>query len=344
MTLFINPEHRPGDPLDVRLAEHVEQVTTARAAGYDGVAIGSHLPYGSAAWLPPFQTLTHLAPAAAGMSLSTCVLVLPHHHPLHVAADGAFLDAVSGGRFTLGVAAGWARDEFALLGIDRRERVGRFTESLDLITRLWSQDRVSFHGTYYRVDDGALALRPVQRPRPPIWLGGSAIRSVERAAELADTAIGDTWVASSHLAESVIVDQAQAFRARLGVLGKPQPADFPLLRNIVVAEDRSTAIREAAPYLQASYQVFDQWGLFNDVVGDPTAPNGVDELLAGRVIIGSPENCAEDLVRLARATGFTRLVARVQWMGMQQQVVCRTITLLAHEVLPMVEQELGRQP
>lgn len=71
LTLFINPEHPPGDPLDARLAEHVEQVRVARASGYDGVTIGTHLSYGSAAWLPPFQTLLHLAPAAAGMSLST---------------------------------------------------------------------------------------------------------------------------------------------------------------------------------------------------------------------------------------------------------------------------------
>ncbi|MCX2934539.1 LLM class flavin-dependent oxidoreductase [Mycobacterium sp. CVI_P3] len=323
------------------MAEHVEQVSIAQAGGYDGVTIGTHLSYGSAAWLPPFPTLARLAPAAAGMSLSTCMLVLPYHHPLQVAIDGAFLDVLCGGAFTLGVSAGWARDEFAQLGIDRRERVCRFTESLDLIDRLWSQDRVSFEGKYYRVDDVSLALRPVRSPRPPVWLGGSVTRSVQRAAELADTAIGDTWVASSHLTEAVIVEQAETFGARLAELGKPRPADFPLLRNIVVAEDRSTALREAVPYLQASYQVFDRWGLFSEVVGDPGAADEIPELLAGRVIIGSPEDCAEQLVRLARSTGFTRLIARVQWMGMEQRIVCRTIELLAHDVWPMVERELG---
>jgi len=271
LTLFINPEHPPGDPLDVRLAEHVQQVSLARTGGYDGVTIGTHLSYGSAAWLPPFPTLARLAPEAAGMSLSTCMLVLPYHHPLQVAIDGAFLDVVTGGRFILGASAGWAQDEFALLGIDRRERVGRFAESLDLIERLWSQDRVSFEGKYYRVQDASLALRPIRRPRPPIWLGGSVMRSVERAAELADTSAGDTWVASSHLTEPVIVEQAEAFGARLAELGKPRPADFPLLRNIVVAEDRATALREAVPYLQASYKVFDGWGLFTEVVGNPAA-------------------------------------------------------------------------
>ncbi len=341
LTLFINPEHPSGDQLDLRLTEHIEQVSRARDCGYDGVTIGTHLSFGSAAWLPPFTTLASLAPAGAGMSLSTCMLVLPHHHPLQVAIEGAFLDVVCGGRFTLGVSAGWASDEFRLLGIDRRERVGRFAEALEIVTQLWSKEHVHFRGHYYQVDDASLALRPVQRPRPPIWLGGSVIRSVERAAELADTAVGDTWVASSHLTETVIVEQAKAFAARLAALGKPKPVDFPLLRNIVVAEDRATALREAVPYHSASYQVFDRWGLFAEVVGDPAAARDVPELLAGRVIIGSPEDCAEELVRLARSTGFTRLIARVQWMGMEQRTVCRTIELLAQEVLPMVERELG---
>lgn len=343
LTLFINPEHPAGDALDVRLAEHEQQVSIARAAGYDGVTIGTHLSYGSAAWLPALPTLARLAASAEGMSLSTCMLVLPHHHPVQVAIDGAFLDVMCGGRFVLGASAGWAPAEFALLGIDRRERVGRFTEAIELITRLWSEESVSFDGRYYRAEDVSLALRPVRKPRPPLWLGASAIRSVERAAEVADTAVGDTWVASSHLTDSAVVEQSRAFTSRLEALGKPKPADFPLLRNIVVAEDRETAVREAVPYLQASYRVFDRWGLFTDVVGDPAAAKGIPELLAGRVIIGSPQDCAEELVHLARSTGFTRLIARVQWMGMENRIVCRTIELLAGEVWPMVQRELGRQ-
>jgi alkanesulfonate monooxygenase SsuD/methylene tetrahydromethanopterin reductase-like flavin-dependent oxidoreductase (luciferase family) len=341
LTLFINPEHAPGESLDVRIAEHVEQVSAARKSGFDGVAIGTHLSYGSAAWLPPFQTLMHLAPAAPGMSLSTCMLVLPHHHPLHIAEEAAFLDVVSGGRFTLGVSAGWAPDEFKLLGLDRRERVGRFEESVELIARLWSEEQVSVSGRYFSVDDCTLSLRPLRQPRPPIWFGGSVVRSVERAARLADTSLGDSWVASSHLGEAAIIQQARAFGEQLEALGKPRPPDFPLLRNIVVAPDRATAVREAGPYLEASYRVFGQWGLFTNVVREPTGTPDLPELLAGRVILGSPEECAEDLVRLARATGCTRLVARVQWMGMDQRIVLRTIELLAGEVLPLVERELG---
>ena len=107
LTLFINPEHPAGDALDVRVAEHERQVSIARAAGCDGVTIGTHLSYGSAALAASPSDAGPPGRVRRGMSLSTCMLVLPHHHPVQVAIDGAFLDVVCGGRFVLGASAGW---------------------------------------------------------------------------------------------------------------------------------------------------------------------------------------------------------------------------------------------
>jgi len=341
LTLFINPEHPPGAGLPARFAEHIEQVAVARRAGYDGVAVGNHLSYGSTAWFPPIETLMRLAAEADGMSLATCMLVLPLYHPLHVAEQAALLDVVSGGRMILGVAPGWQEDEFRIMGLEHRRRLGRYIEGVELIQRLWIDETVDFAGRHFQADGLSLALKPVQSPRPPMWYGGSVSKAVARAARLADTALGDSWVASSHLTEAVIVEQAAVFRAALAERGKPMPAEFPLLRNIVVAPDRKTALRDAGPFLEASYRVFGQWGLFSKVVGSGKEQLGLEELIAGRVILGSPEECAEELVRLARATGFSRLIARVQWLGMDQRLVLRTIELLASRVLPLVERELA---
>jgi alkanesulfonate monooxygenase SsuD/methylene tetrahydromethanopterin reductase-like flavin-dependent oxidoreductase (luciferase family) len=130
------------------------------------------------------------------------------------------------------------------------------------------------------------------------------------------------------------------FRRALTALGKPSPHDFPLLRNIVVAPDRGTALREAGPHLEASYRVFGQWGLFKNVVGAGKEHLNLAELLAGgRVVIGAPEECAGELARLVRTGGFTRLVCRAQWMGMAQRFVLRTIELLAERVLPLLQRE-----
>ena len=341
LTLFINPEHAPDAPLPARFAEHIEQVAVAKQAGYDGVAIGNHLSYGSTAWFPPIETLMRLAAEAEGMTLATCMLVLPLYHPLHVAEQAALLDVACGGKLILGVAPGWQEDEFKVMGLEHGRRLGRYIEAVALMQRLWTEDSVDFSGKHFQAEGLSLALKPARKPRPPMWYGGSVTPAVARAARLADTALGDSWVASSHLTETVIVEQAGVFRAALAEHGKPMPAEFPLLRNIVVAPDRQTALREVGPFLEASYRVFGQWGLFSKIVGSGKEQLDLEELLAGRVILGSPGECAEELVRLARATGFTRLIARVQWLGMDQRLVLRTIEMLAERVLPLVERELA---
>ncbi len=341
MSLFISAEHRPGESMPQRLAEHVEQVRLAKQAGFDGVAIGSHLSFGDAAWFPALETLMHLAPAAQDMSLATCMLVLPLYHPLHVAQQAALVDAACGGRLRLGMAPGWQADEFEILGLDHSRRLSRFLEGVTLIQRLFTEARVTFSGRHFQGKDLTLALKPTRRPRPPFWFGGSVAKAVERAARLADTSLGDSWVASSHLTKDVIVEQARLFRRTLASLDKDMPAEFPLLRNIVVAPDRETAIREAGPFVAASYKVFGQWGLFTDVVGAGKAQLDFDELIAGRVIIGSPAQCTDELAELAAATGYNRLIARMQWLGMDQATVLRTIELLGDRVLPILRKATG---
>lgn len=341
LTLFIGAEHRPTDRMPQRLAEHVEQVKLARQLGFDGVAIGNHLSYGSTAWFPPVETLMHLAAVADGMSLGTCMLILPLYEPIHLAEQFALLDAACGGRAILGVAPGWAKDEFEIMHLDHGRRIGRYSEGVELIKRLYTEQEVTFDGAHFKTSKLTLAMRPTRKPRPPMWLGGSVEAAVRRAATIADPELGDSWVASSHLKTSVIIDQAKVFRSALAALGKPAPADFPVLRNIVVAPDRRTAIRDVGPAIAESYKIFGNWGLFTDVVGDAKPHPEFEDLIGDRFIIGSPEECASEIANLLRETGANRLVARLQWVGMQQAHVMRTIELLGNEVAPLVRKALA---
>jgi alkanesulfonate monooxygenase SsuD/methylene tetrahydromethanopterin reductase-like flavin-dependent oxidoreductase (luciferase family) len=270
------------------------------------------------------------------MTVGTCMLVLPLFNPVHVAEEAGLLDVLCGGRLVLGVAPGWQQDEYRSVGVEYGRRIGRFVEAVTLIKSLWTADRVDFEGRHFSVAGLSLALKPMRRPRPPLWFGGSTDRAIERAAQLVDPTAGDTWVPSSHLTHDVIAGQVGVFRQALAELGKPFPSEFPVLRNIVVAPDRETAIREAGPYLEASYRVFGQWGLFTQVVGTDKRQLDLPELLGGRVVIGGPEECAAELLRLREAVGFGRLVCRVQWMGMEQRLVLRTLELLADRVILLV--------
>ena len=175
-------------PPALRAGEMLEQVRLARDLGFDSVWMVHH-------YLIEFQTfqplpmLARIAADAGDMAIGTAIYVLPLQHPVEVAENFATLDALSGGRLIFGVAQGYRDAEFQALGIPRKERAARFEEGLALITRLWTEERVTFHGRYYRVDGVALAMAPARKPRPPIWIGAGADAAIARAAR-----VGDAWM------------------------------------------------------------------------------------------------------------------------------------------------------
>ena len=114
-----------------------------------------------------------------------------------------------------------------------------------------------------------------------------------------------------------------------------------MLRNIVVAPDRGTAIRDVGPAIAESYRIFGNWGLFTGVVGDANTHPEFDDLIADRFIIGSADECAAQITNLMQVTGCNRLVTRIQWVGMEHRYVMRTIELLGSKVAPLVDKALA---
>ena len=184
-----------------------EAARTAEALGYDSVwaadrivipwEIKTPYPYseGQQFIVPPdrpfFEPLTCLAFLAGcteKVKLGMSVLVLPYRHPLYWAKIATTIDQLSGGRFLLGVGVGWMNEEFAALGAPFKDRGRVSDEQLDLLNRLWKDERVSFNGRYYRFKDIAFSPKPFQKSHIPIWVGGEGARAQRRAA-----AYGDAW-------------------------------------------------------------------------------------------------------------------------------------------------------
>ena len=107
-----------------------------------------------------------------------------------------------------------------------------------------------------------------------------------------------------------------------------------------MAPDRDTALREVGPAIAASYNVFGKWGLFTDIVKEKEAQAKFDELIRDRFIIGSPEECAEELTGIMQDTGCNRLITRIQWLSMEHRHVMRTIELLGDRVAPMIRKAM----
>jgi alkanesulfonate monooxygenase SsuD/methylene tetrahydromethanopterin reductase-like flavin-dependent oxidoreductase (luciferase family) len=197
------------------------------------------------------------------------VLVLPFRDPVAFAKEWATLDVLSGGRSILGVGVGWNEDEFAALRIPYRERGRRMNEMLETITALWARDGVSYEGQFYRFANLTIEPKPVQRPHPPIWIGGGsqpfekvygqAVPSVEpvlrRIAKYAAT-----WVPhSSATAEMVAADWA-ALQGYMVELGRQPDELSKVYSNFVHVLRPGQRPEEAAPYFSVySGMDLDYW-------------------------------------------------------------------------------------
>jgi probable F420-dependent oxidoreductase len=131
--------------------------------------------------------LAFLAGQTHSIRLVTSVLIVPHRHPLVAAKALATLDVLSKGRLVVGVGVGWMREEFAALGLPPFEARGVVTdEYIRAFKELWSSDNPTFEGQYCRFADIDFLPKPVQKPHPPIWVGGESRRAIRRTVQLAN--------------------------------------------------------------------------------------------------------------------------------------------------------------
>lgn len=185
----------------------------ARAAedlGYDAICVYDHIvmpdtltdahPYGGPGhftaasreiYYDALTTLAYLAGRTQRLKLVTSALIAPYRPALLAAKMLASLDALSRGRLILGVGVGWSRDEFAALGVPFHQR-GRLTdETLRAWMAAWTEERPSFRGAFVAFDRVRFGPKPIQRPRPPLWIGGHSRAALERAVRF-----GDGWHAT----------------------------------------------------------------------------------------------------------------------------------------------------
>ena len=163
-------------PRTASLQEMGAYLRHAEDLGFESAVSIDHLlltpPAYACTWLEPLSMLSALAGVTRTIKLGTMILVLPLRNPAYVAKEWATFDLLSGGRSILGIGVGWHEQEFALMGVPYRERGARMTEMIEAVTALWAGDRVTYEGTYYRFQDLTIDPKPVQKPHPPIWIGG----------------------------------------------------------------------------------------------------------------------------------------------------------------------------
>jgi probable F420-dependent oxidoreductase len=181
-------------------------VTRAEEWGFSSVVIADHIvfpvtikskyPYtvsgafpGQGDALEQLSLMAFVAGMSRTLRLISSVMILPYRNPVVTAKMLATIDVLSRGRVTVGVGVGWLREEFEALGAPDFDRRGAVSdEYLRIFKALWTQDPASYHGEFYRFDSVRCLPHPVQKPHPPIWVGGHSKAALRRVARL-----GDGW-------------------------------------------------------------------------------------------------------------------------------------------------------
>jgi probable F420-dependent oxidoreductase len=165
----------------------------AEKAGIDAVNVTDH-PFPEDAWMAsgghhafdPFVALSSMAAVTTRIALRTNLLVAGYRNPYLMARSIASLDVLSRGRVIVGMGAGYLKPEFEVLGGDFGHRGKKFDEAIEAMTAVWSGESVHRGDGYFPAEGHTMLPRPVQRPRPPIWVGGNSGAAMRRAALLAD--------------------------------------------------------------------------------------------------------------------------------------------------------------
>jgi probable F420-dependent oxidoreductase len=197
------------------LPEHLVLPVSMAGSPYPGV---EHPPVPPTTQLfDPASLLSFVAARTSAIRLGTYVYLLGLRHPFVTARAFATLDWLSGGRAVIGAGAGWLRSEWEALGIDPSTRSGRLDEAIEVCRRLWTEETVAHHGTYFPFAEVAFEPKPVQRPIP-ILIGGESAAALRRAGRL-----GDGWIGMAHTPDSAAASVAtiRSHREEAGRSARP---------------------------------------------------------------------------------------------------------------------------
>ena len=263
------------------------------------------------------------------MKIGTNILILPLHNVVDVAEQYATLDVICGGRLIMGVGLGYREVEYQNFGVDKRTRGQLFAEQIDALKLLWETDHASFSGQHVNFQDISIRPRPVQRPRPPIWIGAAADPAVKRAALM-----GDAWIATSVTTYSEIKEHLGFYHRSREEAGLPRNSQFAKCVELYVAETREKAMEEGGAHIAEKYRAYFSWGMGDNVPGESGKALSLEELARDRIVIGTPEDCIEACRAHRDELGCSHLIVRMNFPGMPQRNVINAIELFGREVLP----------
>jgi alkanesulfonate monooxygenase SsuD/methylene tetrahydromethanopterin reductase-like flavin-dependent oxidoreductase (luciferase family) len=322
ISVFLGSHFEPSEDASTGVRQMTEQARLAEEVGFDSVFLGHHY-LARSQFLQPIATAGYIAATTERIGIGFGVLLAPLFNPLELAEELATLDALSNGRLIAGLGIGYRRIETDAFGVEWTDRIARLRQYVPILRALWRGEAVTAEGSFGKLNEARVLLRPVQEGGPPIWIGAFVDRAIRRAAEL-----DAPWFMPPNGSDEDLARWLDLYRTELQAKGQGLERAYPLNREGAVAKTREQAIERVKPYLVAQYKGYKSW--------DSAQAMDLDEFVREHCLIGSPEWVAERIDRLKREFGITEVVLRLQYMGMSHEQTLEAISEFGSTVLPLL--------
>jgi alkanesulfonate monooxygenase SsuD/methylene tetrahydromethanopterin reductase-like flavin-dependent oxidoreductase (luciferase family) len=303
-------------------AESLDFIGWCETIGFEIVWLPEHHCTEDGFLTSPLMIGAAVAARTKKLRISTGVALAPLYHPLRLAEDVAVLDVLSAGRAELAIGVGYLRWETDAFGIDFKSRGRRTDELLDIVTRLWSGDTVTFTGEFFNLEKARISPLPVQKPHVPILVGGLSRPGIRRAARQGSGFIG-------------AIDNYPAYLQELNAAGKAgAAARFDLVSDmwLLVADDPEEAFEELAPFYHYQINTYAKWHAESDWDMQPMDFETFKKSGAVRVL--TPDAAIEFLrARLAAAPTMESFCMTVP-PGLPLPKFAKYAELFANKVIP----------
>jgi len=320
-----------GRPLEVQLEERLQMAEAYDRLGFHAYHVAEHhaTPLGRSP--SPSVLLAALSQRTKRLRFGPLVYLLSIYHPLRLVEEICMLDALSGGRFELGIGPGASLIEMGFFGLEEDDRRAKFDEALEIVRLGLTGERLTYAGKYWQFDDVPLRAAPVQQPHPPLWYGAGSPESIAWCAReginMVTLAFGERvrQVADLYRSEWASHGGSEEFMPLIGVS-----------RHIVVAESDEAALAIARPaYLRWRDSFAHLW--IERGFPRPLAevyPDSWDALQErGNCCAGAPET-VRAFVEAEVERGITYLLSWFAFGGMTVAEVTNSVELFASEIMP----------
>jgi alkanesulfonate monooxygenase SsuD/methylene tetrahydromethanopterin reductase-like flavin-dependent oxidoreductase (luciferase family) len=321
--LYLGTQFPPGTDIAAALRDSKEQVRSARQNGFSSLWVPHHYLTHPMQMLAPIPMLSYLLRDCEGMTIGTNIQIMPLLHPVHVAEDSVTLDLLSGGRYVLGIGVGYRDAEFQAFNVPLNERAQRMNESIEIMRRLWTEEKITYNGRIFQLDDLGIGLKPQRKGGPPIWVAAVVDAAVKRAALL-----GDAWLITNFAHLSVLMPQMSLYRKLLADAGKDWPAEVPITRECYIGSTHARALEECKAALQYKYGAYSSWGLDKQSKGAESFEQPFEDFVKDRFIIGDKAFVKDEVQRYHALLGVNHFIMRVQWPGLEHAKALNTISAL----------------